>query len=203
MRVSTSLPAARTFRSWKRSEEGHFGSPTSAGPHLIPTFYPCLYAADFLYERLVQMLAKQGVHTWVGFKEQGPNSALRPLQRYTLVVIVLGDSRGFMIRLPWEYEHLVGVDPETESVADAIRASASIPFFFRPAPWPSKLLYLGVTISSAWLAACSATSRGPALTAMTAFLHARPPWGVSLPVTAPSASVLVEQCCGQHYLPLN
>jgi NTE family protein len=37
-----------------------------------------------------------------------------------------------MLRLPWDYQALLGVDPDQQSVADAVRASASIPFFFRP-----------------------------------------------------------------------
>lgn len=44
----------------------------------------------------------------------------------------LGQLSGLMLRLPWDYESLLGVDPDTVPVADAIRASAAIPFFFRP-----------------------------------------------------------------------
>ena len=53
-------------------------------------------------------------------------------QRYSLVVIVSDVSRGRMLRLPWDFEQLLGVDPDRMPVADAVRASASIPFFFRP-----------------------------------------------------------------------
>lgn len=72
------------------------------------------------------------MHTWADLKEDDPNSALPPSRRYKAVVIVSEFSRGLMLRLPWDYEALLGVDPDTASVADAIRASASIPFFFRP-----------------------------------------------------------------------
>jgi NTE family protein len=37
-----------------------------------------------------------------------------------------------MLRLPWDYRALLGVDPDTQPVADAVRSSAGIPFFFRP-----------------------------------------------------------------------
>lgn len=41
-------------------------------------------------------------------------------------------TSGHMVRLPWDYPRY-GLDPDTQLVADAVRASASIPFFFRPA----------------------------------------------------------------------
>ncbi|MGO4383294.1 patatin-like phospholipase family protein [Specibacter sp. RAF43] len=91
-----------------------------------------LYAGGFLHEWLKETLAAQGVHTWADLRDDDPDSALPPAQRYRLVVIVSDISRGLMLRLPWDYETLLGVDPDTVDVADAIRASASIPFFFRP-----------------------------------------------------------------------
>jgi NTE family protein len=44
-------------------------------------------------------------------------------------------SRGALVRLPWDYE-LYNKDPDEQPVADAIRASASLPFVFRPVPFP-------------------------------------------------------------------
>lgn len=41
-------------------------------------------------------------------------------------------TRGELVRLPWDYERLYGLDPDTMPVADAVRASTSIPFFFEP-----------------------------------------------------------------------
>jgi len=41
-------------------------------------------------------------------------------------------SRGLELCLPWDFADVLGVDPDTQLVADALRASASIPFFFRP-----------------------------------------------------------------------
>jgi NTE family protein len=37
-----------------------------------------------------------------------------------------------LVRLPWDYGRVYGLDPDEQSVADAVRASMSIPFFFRP-----------------------------------------------------------------------
>lgn len=102
-----------------------------------------LYAGGFLHDWLTDTLAAQGVHTWADLKEDDPGSALPPSQRYKLVVIVSDVSRGLMLRLPWDYEELLGIDPDTASVADAIRASASIPFFFRPWKMPTDAAITG------------------------------------------------------------
>ena len=53
------------------------------------------------------------------------------LKRRTLVVTATDITRGRLLRLPWDYESL-GLDPDAQSVADAVRASLSIPLFFEP-----------------------------------------------------------------------
>jgi NTE family protein len=53
-------------------------------------------------------------------------------QRYKLVVTVADVTTGQLVRLPWDYGRVYGLDPDEQSVADAVRASMSIPFFFRP-----------------------------------------------------------------------
>ena len=52
-------------------------------------------------------------------------------ERWKLVVITADVSDGRLVRLPWDYP-LYGLDPDEQSVAAAVRASASIPFFFEP-----------------------------------------------------------------------
>jgi NTE family protein len=91
-----------------------------------------LFLGQFLHDWIGQILAAKNVHTWGDLKQDDPGSSLPPEQRYKLVVIVSDISRGRMLRLPWDYESLLGVDPDTQPVADAVRASAGIPFFFRP-----------------------------------------------------------------------
>jgi len=39
---------------------------------------------------------------------------------------------GQLVRLPWDYRRVYGLDPDEQCVADAVRASMAIPFFFRP-----------------------------------------------------------------------
>ncbi len=57
---------------------------------------------------------------------------LPPEQRYRLVVTASDVTAGQLVRLPWDYRRVYGLDPDEQPVADAVRASMSIPFFFRP-----------------------------------------------------------------------
>jgi NTE family protein len=91
-----------------------------------------LFMGQFLHDWIKQILAAKNVHTWGDLKDNDPGSSLPPEQRYKLIVIVSDVSRGRMLRLPWDYQTLLGVDPDSQPVADAVRSSAGIPFFFRP-----------------------------------------------------------------------
>lgn len=91
-----------------------------------------MYRGTALHEFLTNMLAERGVRTWADLRQEDPGSSLPPEHRYKLVVIVSDISRGRMLRLPWDYERLLGVQADTQLVADAVYASAAIPFFFRP-----------------------------------------------------------------------
>ena len=50
--------------------------------------------------------------------------------RYRLVVTATDVTRGQLVRLPWDYRGVYGLDPDEQPVADAVRAM-SIPFLFR------------------------------------------------------------------------
>jgi NTE family protein len=91
-----------------------------------------MFLGNFLHDWIRQTLAAKNVYTWGDLKDDDPGSSLPEEQRYKLIVIVSDVSRGRMLRLPWDYRTLLGVDPDSQPVADAVRSSAGIPFFFRP-----------------------------------------------------------------------
>ena len=93
-------------------------------------FHGGLFVGDVLHSWITETLAKRNVHTWKDLARD--DALLPPEQRYKLVVVVSDVSRGRELRLPWDYKNQLGLDPDTQPVADAIRASASIPVFFRP-----------------------------------------------------------------------
>ena len=53
-------------------------------------------------------------------------------RHYKLVVTVADLTAAQLVRLPWDYRRLYGLDPDEQLVADAVRASMAIPFFYRP-----------------------------------------------------------------------
>lgn len=89
-----------------------------------------LYRGDYAHEWVRSHLAALGVHTFGDLKID--DESLPPERRYKLVVTAADVTLGQLVRLPWDYRSVYGLDPDTMPVADAVRASMSIPFFFRP-----------------------------------------------------------------------
>ncbi|MGE2833443.1 patatin-like phospholipase family protein [Mycobacterium sp. SMC-4] len=89
-----------------------------------------IYRGDALRRWVARQLADFGVTTFADLALDDPS--LPPEQRYRLVVTVADVTLGQLVRLPWDYERVYGLDPDAQSVADAVRASTAIPFFYRP-----------------------------------------------------------------------
>ncbi|MBX7433241.1 patatin-like phospholipase family protein [Mycobacterium sp. Y57] len=90
-----------------------------------------IYRGDALRQWVAARLADYGVTTFGDLAID--DDEVPPEQRYRLVVTVADVTLGQLVRLPWDYRRLYGLDPDEQSVADAVRASAAIPFFYRPA----------------------------------------------------------------------
>jgi len=90
-----------------------------------------LYKGDFAREWIRTQLEDLGVRTFgdLAFDDD----TLPPERRYRLVVTAADVTTGQLIRLPWDYRRVYGLDPDEQRVADAVRASMSIPFFFKTA----------------------------------------------------------------------
>jgi NTE family protein len=94
-----------------------------------------IYKGRYFAGWLEEQLRTIGVETFGDLKitaEDDPGSALPPGERYRLVVMTSDISRGQLVRLPWDCARY-GIDPDAMRIADAVRASMSIPFFFEPA----------------------------------------------------------------------
>lgn len=89
-----------------------------------------VYKGDYAHDFVAEQLRTLGVTTFGDLRlddDQVPEE-----RRYRLVVTVTDVTRGQLVRLPWDYRGVYGLDPDEQSVADAVRASMSIPFLFRP-----------------------------------------------------------------------
>jgi len=110
-----------------------------------------LYEGTYLRDWVRGVLADLGVRTFGDLRENDAGSALPPQRAYRLVVTASDLSRQRLVRLPWDYRDY-GLDPDEVPVADAVRASASIPFFFEPVqlrtPQGSSTLVDGALLSN-------------------------------------------------------
>ncbi len=90
-----------------------------------------IYEGHYLQEWLDGLLGGLGKRTFGDLRIDDPNSSLPPERAYRLVVMTSDVTRGRLARLPWDYP-VYGLNADDQLVADAVRASMSIPFFYEP-----------------------------------------------------------------------
>ena len=100
------------------------------GPSLAVLRGTGIYKGDYAHDWVRSQLEDLGVRTFGDLAIDDDEVA--PERRYKLVVTVADVTTGQLVRLPWDYRRVYGLDPDEQSVAAAVRASMSIPFFFRP-----------------------------------------------------------------------
>lgn len=100
------------------------------GPSLAMLRGSGIYRGDYAHDWVRSQLLGLGVSTFGDLAID--DDELPAEQRYRLVVTVADVTTGQLVRLPWDYRRLYGLDPDEQSVADAVRASMAIPFIFRP-----------------------------------------------------------------------
>src|SRR4051794_3589799 len=91
------------------------------------------HPGDYIREFVADELERLGVRTFADLHrpDRGADPHLADWQAYKLVVTATDIPCGRLLRLPWDYR-LLGLDPDRQLVADAVRASLSIPLFFEP-----------------------------------------------------------------------
>jgi NTE family protein len=92
------------------------------------------YAGDWIHRWLGRELEQLGVRTFADLRRDDPDddpALMTPEHRYRLVVMATDVTNGRLLRLPWDYPEF-GLDPDEQLVADAVRMSLSIPFYFAP-----------------------------------------------------------------------
>jgi NTE family protein len=102
------------------------------GPGLSLLFDRGVYQGNELREWLGNLLADRGIETFADLAIDDPHSSLGQDQQFGLVVMATDVTLGRLVRLPWDYRDVYGLDPREQRVADAVRASMSIPFLFEP-----------------------------------------------------------------------
>ncbi len=125
-------PASIDYR--RLPETAHIRIPGVVGDAISILFEKGIYDGDYLRNFIHKTLQRETngrVTTFGDLRLDDGRRDLTPDQQYRLVVMVADVSRGSLVRLPWDYG-LYGYPPDAMPIADAVRASTSIPFFFKP-----------------------------------------------------------------------
>jgi len=91
------------------------------------------YRGAYIHDFIARELETLGVRTFADLAatDSGLDPNLDASHRYKLMVTVTDVTNGRLLRLPWDYPKL-GLPPDEQSVATAVRASISIPLYFEP-----------------------------------------------------------------------
>ena len=136
--VAAGMPAADLTEvmgtvDYRRFRDGdlldHLGAVGQAMSVLIDEG---IYRGEYLRHWLGDLLRDLGVRTFADLVVDDRGGSFPRDQAYRLVVMASDVSQGRLRRLPWDYRERYGLDPFTVPVADAVRASMSIPFFYEP-----------------------------------------------------------------------
>jgi NTE family protein len=96
---------------------------------------------DALRGWLTEHLGARGVHVFEDLALDDPGADPRlqqdPDRAFRFVAMASDLTHGRLVRLPWDTRSAFGGVPGETSVAEAVHASAAIPFFYRPARCPS------------------------------------------------------------------
>lgn len=117
---------------YRRFRDGSFldrlGWP---GKGLSLLLHDGIYRGDYVREWLGGLLAGHGARSFADVRADDPDGSMPAGQDYRLVVMTSDISEGSLRRLPWDYA-AYGCAPDEMAIADAVRASMSIPYFYRP-----------------------------------------------------------------------
>jgi len=117
---------------YRRFQDGPRWRSLFVGKAAALMFRQGIYEGRFVKDWLGEHLAGLGVRTFADLRYEDPERPPGPEQAYRLVVMACDISHGCLRRLPWEYGDY-GLSHADQRVVDAVRASVSIPFFYRPA----------------------------------------------------------------------
>ena len=135
--IAAGMPPEDLQRVMRSVDYGHFQDEGFVdhlglvGKGISILFEKGIYEGRYLVEWLDGILMDLGARTFGDLRIEDPNSSLPTERAYKLVIMASDVTRGRLVRLPWDYPRY-GLDPDEQLVADAVRASMSIPFFYEP-----------------------------------------------------------------------
>lgn len=145
--VAAGTPGARLREMMHDLDYRRFQDPPLLGRLLLPGKVTQVLLrkgwcrGDYLRSWIADMLGEQDVRTFGDLRlaDAGADAALQDPDRGFRFVAMASDlTQGELVRLPWAYRQRFGMEPDPMSVADAVRASMAIPYFFVPARCPDQ-----------------------------------------------------------------
>jgi NTE family protein len=140
--IAAGIPTAQMHERMLALDYAQFRDPTwlgklhlsGLGVALSEIFSEGMYRGDALREMVAGELRNAGVTTFADLRldDPGLDPAVPEDARYRLVVVASDITRQRMVRIPWDVRSEYGIDPDSLSVADAVRMSTAIPFFYVP-----------------------------------------------------------------------
>lgn len=135
--VASGMPSDQMLEAMRTTDYSKFQDGTildrlgPLGQGLSVLFQSGIYEGRYLKDYLRRLLPDE-MESFSGLRlPPDPDSDLPAARRYKLVVMASDVSRHVLVRFPWDYADY-GLEPDSQSVVDAVRASMSIPFFFEP-----------------------------------------------------------------------
>ncbi|HEY5806258.1 MAG TPA: patatin-like phospholipase family protein [Candidatus Saccharimonadales bacterium] len=148
MPIDTMLKTMRDLDYSKFRDSGFLDRLGIGGKTASLVLEQGIYEGKYLHNWLTDQLERLGVRTFADLKITEPWAKdIPPEQRYKLVVVASDITGGRLARLPWDY-HRYGLNPDEQHVADAVRASMSIPFFYEPVKLGGQILVDGGMLSN-------------------------------------------------------
>lgn len=147
--VAAGIPATKMVEilraaNYNRFQDGRWWDDTLVGKVADLFLHIGIYRGDYLRTWLTDQLTTYGAYgktgTFADLAYQDPDPEHHPLppeRQFRLIVATSDISQGRLRYLPWDYRDF-GREPGAEPVADAVRTSMSIPFFYRPVRWTTK-----------------------------------------------------------------
>lgn len=124
-------------------QDGRFWTRFLPGKALSIWTYNGIYLGKFLPQWLDEQLLTHGATVRTGtfhdlaYRDPDPERIIPKERQFRLVVTASDLSSGRLRFLPWDFEDF-GREAGTQRIVDAVRASMSIPFFYRPVTWTEK-----------------------------------------------------------------
>jgi NTE family protein len=135
--IAAEMPAEDLERVMREIDYGRFQDKGFVdhlglvGKGISLLFEKGIYEGQYLHEWLDGLLTSLGKQTFGDLRIDDSQSSLPPEKAYRLVVMASDVTTGELVRLPWDYPRY-GLKADDQLVADAVRASMSIPFFYEP-----------------------------------------------------------------------